>query len=221
MRPQVILTSDNSHTLYVPELDETYHSQNGAVAESTHVYIEAGLHHIGKQQDVISIFEFGFGTGLNALLTWAEAEKTEKKILYHTVEKYPLLPETYVQLNYGDQLEEVDKLNMLHSSNWDEETHLSPNFKFKKVVCDIQAFPFRIAQYDLVYYDAFGPSKQSDVWAVPILEKVCASVRKGGVLVTYCSQGQFRRDLKSLGFEIEKLAGPKGKREMTRATKTQ
>jgi len=219
MQTQLILTSDHSHTIYLPELDETYHSQNGALAESRHVYIEAGLNHIAQNKDIIKIFEFGFGTGLNALLTWLEAEKIKKQILYDTVEKFPLELEIYSQLNYDEEIGEVGKLWQLHAAKWDKKIMLSSNFNFKKAACDILDFTFAPNYYDLVYYDAFGPSKQSEVWEMPILEKVCESVSTNGAIVTYCSQGQFRRNLKSMGFEIEKLAGPLGKREITRATR--
>lgn len=219
MKTQLIKTSDNSHTIYLPEMDETYHSQNGAMAESLHVYVEAGLNHVVKTKDVIRIFEFGFGTGLNALLSWVEAEKNQKRIVYDTVEKYPLTSDVYTQLNYDEQATGNGKLAKLHEANWGEQIIFDSSFQFQKTDCDILDFPFITNFYDVVYYDAFGPSKQAEVWEMSVLEKVCQAIAHNGVLVTYCSQGQFRRNLKSLGFEIEKLAGPVGKREITRATK--
>jgi len=219
MKTQLIKTSDNSHTIYLPEMDETYHSQNGAMAESLHVYIEAGLNHVAKTKDVIKIFEFGFGTGLNALLSWIEAEKNNKQIVYDTVEKYPLSTDVYIQLNYDEQAKGNGKLAKLHEVKWGEQTICAPSFVFQKSACDILDYPFPNNFYDVVYYDAFGPSKQAEVWEMVVLEKVCQAIAHDGVLVTYCSQGQFRRNLKSLGFEIEKLAGPAGKREITRAIK--
>lgn len=219
MKTQLIQTSDNSHTIYLPEMDETYHSQNGAMAESLHVYIEAGLNHIAKTKDAIRIFEFGFGTGLNALLSWIETEKNQKQVFYDTVEKYPLPAEIHTQLNYDEQANGNGKLTKLHEANWGEQIIFDSAFRFQKTACDILDFPFPSSFYDVVYYDAFGPSKQAEVWEMTIVEKVCRAIAPNGVLVTYCSQGQFRRNLKSLGFEIEKLAGPVGKREITRATK--
>ncbi len=219
MNAQLILTSDNSHSIYLPELDETYHSQHGALAESQHVYIQAGLMHVAQTKDSIKIFEFGLGTGLNALLTWQIAEEFSKKVVYDSVEKFPLPAEVYSQLNYESETSAECKLKIIHSSGWNETHILSPCYVFQKAACDVLDFAFPDLYYDLVYYDAFGPSKQSEVWEMPVLEKVCQAVVPNGVLVTYCSQGQFRRNLKELGFEIEKLAGPKGKREITRATK--
>lgn len=219
MKTQLIQTSDHSHTIYLPEMDETYHSQNGAMEEALHVYIDAGLNHVARTKDVIRIFEFGFGTGLNALLSWIEAEKNQKQLLYDTVEKHPLPFEVYTQLNYDQQSNGNGKLAKLHEANWGEQTIFDSHFIFQKTDCDILDYPFPSNFYDVVYYDAFGPSKQAEVWEMAVLEKVCQSITKQGVLVTYCSQGQFRRNLKSLGFEIEKLAGPTGKREITRAIK--
>ena len=220
MKSELIKTSDNSHTIYLPEMDETYHSQNGAMAESLHVYIKAGLNHVAQTKDVIKIFEFGFGTGLNALLSWIEAEKNQKQVVFDTVEKYPLATEIHTQLNYDEQANGNGKLAKLHEANWDKQTIYDSHFTFQKTVCDILDYPFENNFYDVVYYDAFGPSKQAEVWEMTVLEKVCQAIAPDGVLVTYCSQGQFRRNLKSLGFEIEKLAGPAGKREITRATKS-
>ena len=219
MKTQLIQTSDHSHTIYLPEMDETYHSQNGAMAESLHVYIEAGLNYVAKTKEIIKIFEFGFGTGLNALLSWIEANKNQKQLIYDTVEKYPLPAEIYTQLNYDEQANGNGKLAKLHNANWSEQIKFDSNFIFQKTASDILDYPFPTNYYDVVYYDAFGPSKQAEVWEMAVVEKVCQSIAQDGVLVTYCSQGQFRRNLKSLGFEIEKLAGPAGKREITRATK--
>jgi tRNA U34 5-methylaminomethyl-2-thiouridine-forming methyltransferase MnmC len=219
MKTQLIQTSDNSHTLYLPELDETYHSQNGAIAESLHVYIKAGLNHVAQTKGFIKIFEFGFGTGLNALLSWIEAENANKQLLYDTVEKYPISSEIYTQLNFDEQANGNGKLAKLHATNWGQQIIFDSSFIFQKTACDILVYPFQNNFYDVVYYDAFGPSKQAAVWEMAVLEKVCKSIAPNGVLVTYCSQGQFRRNLKSLGFEIEKLEGPVGKREITRATK--
>jgi tRNA U34 5-methylaminomethyl-2-thiouridine-forming methyltransferase MnmC len=216
---QLILTSDQSHTLYHSELDETYHSKGGAIGESQYVYIDSGLAHVAQTQDTIRIFELGFGTGLNALLTWMFAEIQGKSVLYDTVEKYPLAKPLYSQLNYGSQLGEEAKFQTLHTSTWNEQIIYSPRFTFQKYHLDVFDYAFPSAFYDLIYFDAFAPSKQEEIWAQTLLAKIAQSLKPGGVLVTYCSQGQFKRDLKAIGFELEMLPGPFKKKEITRATR--
>lgn len=220
MDPQLIITADRSHTLFHPALNETYHSKGGAIGESQYVYIASGLEHIAATRDQINIFEFGFGTGLNALLTWMHAEKHQKAVYYDSVEKYPLGKEVYEQLNYGEQLNETKKYSLLHSSAWNEEIILDPLFHFHKQALDIFDFPFPSSFYNLVYFDAFAPSKQAEVWAPLLLQKIHQSLKPGGILVTYCSQGQFKRDLKEVGFILEMLPGPFKKKEITRAIKS-
>lgn len=219
MDPQLILTADQSHTLFHPELNETYHSKGGAIGESQYVYIASGLEYVAPTRDQINIFEFGFGTGLNALLTWMYAKKHQKGIYYDTVEKFPLGKEVYEQLNYGEQLNETTKYTLLHSSPWSEEIILDPLFHFQKQALDIFDFAFPSSFYDLVYFDAFAPSKQAEVWAPSLLQKIHAALKPNGILTTYCSQGQFKRDLKEAGFILEMLPGPFTKKEITRAIK--
>lgn len=219
MQPQLLITSDSSHTLYHPQLNETYHSKSGAIGESQYVYIDSGLAYKAHNQDTLAIFEFGFGTGLNALLTWMFAENNNKKIVYDSVEKYPLGIEINEQLNYGHQLLQQDKFATLHNLAWDETFILSSHFVFHKYFADIFQFTFPHAYYDVVYFDAFAPSKQSEVWAIELLEKIHHSLRPSGILITYCSQGQFKRNLKAVGFELEMLPGPFKKKEITRAVK--
>lgn len=219
MTPVLIETADNSHSLYLPEMDETYHSQNGAIEEALHVYVQAGLEVVMQHKTSINLFEFGFGTGLNALLSLLKAEEKNIRLTYETVEKYPLQPALYNLLNYGKLSGGKVFFNKLHEAHWDEIESISPHFTLHKMQGDVSNLILPISHYDLVYYDAFGPSKQAEVWEMPILENICKSLNKGGVLVTYSSQGKFRRNLRNLGFEIEKIPGPKGKREMTRATK--
>lgn len=219
MKTVVIETADQSHSLYLPELDETYHSQNGAIEEALHVYVQAGLEVVMQHKTTINLFEFGFGTGLNALLSFLKTEENKIALTYDTVEKYPLQPALYNLLNYGKLTNREEIFNKLHEAQWNKPESISPHFTLHKMQGDISNLILSESHYDLVYYDAFGPNKQAEVWEMPVLEKVCQSLSKGGVLVTYSSQGKFRRNLKTLGFEIEKIAGPKGKREMTRATK--
>ncbi len=216
---QLLLTSDQSHTLYHPELDETYHSRSGAIGESQYVYIEAGLHHVAEKNNPIRIFEFGFGTGLNALLSWLYAEQTGISIQYDSIEKYPLVPSIYTQLNYGHQLEAQEKMERLHQAPWEMDAPLSPSFVLHKYETDVFDFAFPQDHYDLVYFDAFAPSKQAEVWGLEVLSRIQASMKPGGTLVTYCSQGQFKRHLKELDFAVESLPGPFKKKEITRAIK--
>jgi len=219
MHPQLIITADQSHTLFHPVLNETYHSQGGAIGESQYVYIDSGLAYMASNQEEINIFEFGFGTGLNALLSWMFAQSHKKKLYYDSVEKFPLDKEVFSQLNYGEQLNEKERFSLLHTCPWNEEMLLDPFFHFKKQETDIFDFAFPTAFYDLVYFDAFAPSKQAEVWAPSLLEKIHRALKPGGVLITYCSQGQFKRDLKETGFELEMLPGPFKKKEITRAYK--
>ena len=219
MSYHIIPTGDNSFTIYIPELDETYHSRKGAIAESTHVYIQSGLEYISDKKKAVRIFEFGFGTGLNALLTWKYAEESELIVYYDSVEKFPLEKEVYSLLNYDAELNTPGKLTSLHEIPWNETFILSDHFTFQKHDLDIRDFAFPSEFYDLIYFDAFAPSKQAEVWSIDILEKIYESLSIGGVLVTYCSQGEFRRNLKTAGFTTEKIPGPPGKREMIRAIK--
>ena len=200
-------------------MDETYHSRKGAIAESIHVYIKSGLEFVAHNKERIKIFEFGFGTGLNALLSWQFAEKCHKTIFFDSVEKYPLEKDVYSKLNYDEQMGTDNLLIGLHEANWNESIILSDLFILQKFSTDINLYAFPKDYYDLVFYDAFAPSKQAEVWTVSILKKLHDSMVLGGILTTYCSQGEFKRNLKSLGFKVEKIAGPLGKREMIRATK--
>lgn len=220
MSVRIIPTADNSHTLFVPELNETYHSQNGAINEAEIVYIQAGLAHVATQKKDIRIFELGLGTGLNALLTWLHAEKNGLTIYYDAVEKFPISHAISTQLNYAHELKADNKLERLHTAPWEIQSRLSVHFELTKIHSDIYDSILPTHHYDLIYYDAFGPSKQAEIWEFKILERICKSIKPNGTLVTYCSQGQFRRNLIQLGFSIEKLPGPTGKREITRATKT-
>lgn len=202
---KVITTSDGSHSLLNTELDETYHSRHGALQESLYVFIKNGLDHF--QRNEVNVFEVGFGTGLNALL----AAQSNKKVNYTTIEAYPLPEEVYTQLNY----EPRDLLFQLHANT---ELRIS-DFTFKKLHTTLQDIELKPGQFDVVFYDAFAPSKQPEMWELPMIKKVCDSLTPGGLFVTYCAKGQLKRDLKSLGMEVETLPGPPGKKEMVRGTK--
>ena len=210
---------DGSHTLYLPELNETYHSIHGAINESKHVFLKMGLNAVGL--NTINILEIGFGTGLNAFLTMLEAIKSGKqKIYYHTLEPYPLEENVYKQLNYPAIISsEHESLFLeLHQVDWDITHQIAPDFSFHKSIKRLENIDLD-ATIDIIYFDAFAPNKQPELWEVEALKNCFKALKPGGILVTYCSQGQFKRNLKTVGFEVEKLEGPPGKREMTRGIK--
>ncbi|NJM26416.1 MAG: tRNA (5-methylaminomethyl-2-thiouridine)(34)-methyltransferase MnmD [Bacteroidia bacterium] len=217
---KIITTADGSHSLLNEALHETYHSHHGAVQESMHVFIEHGLHHLLRQSPDknISILEIGFGTGLNVLLTWRALRGAETTVRYTSIESFPLDRSVWGVLNYALDDEKVIFENM-HASAWNEWVGLSPAFQLYKWNTTLQQASLGATLFDLVYYDAFAPGKQPEMWTREMLTKVVSQLRPGGVLVTYCAKGQLKRDLKALGLEVESLQGPPGKKEMTRATK--
>lgn len=216
---EIRVTGDGSKTIFLPELNETYHSFNGAVQESRHIFIENGLDLVEKQ-GAIRIFEVGFGTGLNALLSASWAEMNNQRIHYIGIEAFPLSPELCFQLDYprhiGQNSEKI--YDALIRCDWEMDNQLTPHFSIQKREVKIQDFE-AVENVNLIYFDAFGPRVQAEMWDITILEKMFQSLNAGGALVTYCAQGQFKRDLKSVGFILESLPGPPGKREMTRATR--
>ncbi len=217
---QFINSKDGSHTLYNEALNETYHSRNGALTESNHVFIRNGLSLIQKES--VSIFEVGFGTGLNALLTYQVLKKHDslKEIHFHTIELYPLKTEITDALNYAEDLslEEKDIFQQMHAAPWNEETEITPHFFLHKIEADLTSFEpgFKM---DVVYFDAFGPEVQPFLWTPSIFERLFAHLKSDGVFTTYSAKGQVRRDLQSVGFRVERRPGPPGKREMLVAFK--
>ena len=221
MNRQVVKTNDNSSTLFVPELAQHYHSTHGAVQESVHVFIEAGLHQFLETQQPISILEIGFGTGLNPLLTLLDAEKNNLEIKFTTLEKYPLTMDEAMELNYGEMLGGRDAkkyLLELHQVVWEKWIEITPKFSILKKEIDFKNFSAS-AEYDLIYFDAFAPGAQPNLWTINIFKRMFESLKTGGILVTYCSKGDVRRNMMAAGFEVEKIPGPPGKREMVRARK--
>jgi tRNA U34 5-methylaminomethyl-2-thiouridine-forming methyltransferase MnmC len=216
--PEIKVTADGSHTLYVPSLDEHYHSHFGAVTESKHIFIGAGLGSICI--DDISILEVGFGTGLNALLTALYAEDKHINVSYVTLEKYPLSIAIIEALNYrslaGPAGERI--FDAIHTAPWETEVNVTPWFTMHKREMDLTTMTPE-GVYDLVYFDAFGPDKQPDMWTVEVMRKIAAVTHPGTVLVTYSAKGDLKRMLRELGFEVKLLPGPPGKRVMTRAVK--
>ena len=217
---KLITTEDGSHSIHLAELEETYHSIHGAIQESNHVFIEAGLNYwLNKNQNTASlnILEFGFGTGLNALLTAIQVDPG-LKVIYHTLEKYPLPKKMTELLNYGDVLNNAALFSKIHNASWGEVQMIIPDFSIKKIKTDFREFSAN-NQYNIIYFDAFAPNKQPELWTKKIFEHCHQLLSKGGVLVTYSAKGQLKRDLKAIGFMVESLPGPPGKFEITRAIK--
>lgn len=221
MNPKIVKTSDGSHSLYLEDLDENYHSIHGALNEANHVFIKNGLEYLAKNKSEISIFEMGFGTGLNALATQKFALQNNLIIAYTSVEKHPLDWELCKKLNYIKELK-TKELNAfyesIHLSEWNSSVKVESNFISHKIQGEIESIELN-EMYDLIYFDAFGPRAQSDMWTVDIFEKLYDALNENGVFVTYCAKGQVRRDLESIGFKMERLPGPPGKREMLRGKK--
>jgi tRNA U34 5-methylaminomethyl-2-thiouridine-forming methyltransferase MnmC len=220
---QIITTKDGSQSLLNPELNETYHSIHGARQESLHVFIKNGLdfvvqHHTKRS---IKILEIGFGTGLNALLTAQYARENGVAIEYTTLEAFPVNESIWQQLTYAQSETERKIFYKLHHEPWDQWTEVSPGFMLKKLNTTLQLVSFDHNYFDLVYFDAFAPNKQPEMWELPMLQKTVNALTPGGVFVTYCAKGQLKRDLASVGTKVEALQGPPGKREMIRATKFQ
>ena len=214
------ITGDGSHTLYVEALDETYHSSHGAIQEAIHVFINAGLNHFNK--DRINVLEIGFGTGLNAFLTLLEVDKSVIHVKYTGVEAFPLGLDITNQLNYVDELNSTNKENeqfkQLHEVEWEGFQKITKNFNLRKTKVKLDIFE-ATEQFDVIYFDAFGPRVQPEMWTEPVFEKMYNCLANDGVLVTYCAKGSVKRCLKTVGFKVESLPGPPGKREMTRAIK--
>lgn len=220
---QLRATFDGSSTLVHPQIGETYHSTFGAITESIHTYVNAGYNYLqnSNKATCMHIFEMGFGSGLNALLTLKEAQKERCHIEYHAVELYPLNLSTVNSLNYGKLAQMADNniFNALHTSLWGAPVNVTENFTLYKDNCSLQSVKLTPNYYNLIYFDAFSPAVQSDLWSLEVFEKLFAAAQKGCVLVTYCSKGDVKRALRSAGFTVERLKGAPGKRHMLRATK--
>lgn len=218
---KIITTGDGSPSLWREDLNETYHSIHGAIQESLHVFIKHGLEYIIHQNisKSISILEIGFGTGLNALLTLQRVEKLQKKIKYTTVEAWPLTEEIWSALSYSNSPELINYYVEIHRARWDVEHHLNAKFNLLKLLKTVETVELPISAYDLVYYDAFAPSKQPELWELSVFEKISKAMKTGGIFVTYSAKGQLKRDLGKVGLRVETLSGPPGKKEMVRAIK--
>ena len=223
----IIVTKDGSHTVSIPGLNVTYHSHHGAIQESMHVYINAGLAPVITQhQPVIRMLEVGLGTGLNALLSLAEAENARQPIHYTAIELFPLHMQEVEQLNFCTKLNRSDLqpvFKNIHACEWEKDIVLSKHFTLKKIAIDLHHFNSMDdpdpGPYHLVYYDAFAPTAQPELWTKEIFHKLKNLMTTGGLLVTYCSKSIVRSAMRAAGFKVEKVPGPRGKREMVKAFK--
>jgi tRNA U34 5-methylaminomethyl-2-thiouridine-forming methyltransferase MnmC len=217
---QIIETADGSHSISIPEMNVTYHSRHGAIQESMHVFVEAGFRYISNQlmNQQINIFEMGLGTGLNAFLTAIEAEIRKVKVYYMAVEEFPLGIEEVLRLNYSESLKHKEWFMALHECKWDEDIAINEYFTFRKEQVDIIGYSINQA-FNIVYYDAFAPTAQPELWTTEIFNKLNSLLFPEGILVTYCSKGDVRRAMQKAGLIVEKIPGPPGKREMVRAFK--
>lgn len=215
-------TADGSATLFVPELDEHYHSVKGAQTESQHIFIDLGLNASAAARP--RVLEIGFGTGLNALLTLDAAEESRRKVHYTGIELYPLPWETVKQLGYSDS----PFFEALHTAPWEEDSIISPYFTLRKLQADFTSqadftkeLPITFGRpFDLIYFDAFAPEKQPEMWSQELFNRLYVSMNSGGILTTYCAKGIVRRMLQTAGFTVERLPGPPdGKREVLRGRK--
>ena len=217
---QLRVTGDGSHTLFNMSLGEPYHSLFGALNESRHVFIEAGLHEVFKRREEVRVLEIGFGTGLNLLLTCLESGRRMKTVDYIALEAYPLDSNIARELNYPEVIREKDARDLFersHQAPWNKRVSLADGLNLLKVDMKLEDFKGQESFVDLIYFDAFSPDIQPDLWTSDIFGKLARMAVKGCVLVTYSAKGQVRRNLQQAGFNVERLPGPKGKREMLRA----
>jgi tRNA U34 5-methylaminomethyl-2-thiouridine-forming methyltransferase MnmC len=215
---QIVETEDGSHTIFVPEIKEHYHSIHGAVQESMHIFIRHGFDYSGK--DPANILEIGFGTGLNALLTAQRSIESGRKVFYTSVEKYPLDSATIKSLNYSEIIggESSQLFTKIHSSPWDTATMICNSFIINKIRGDLTKLDLS-GSYDLIYFDAFSPEKQPEMWTEKIFRMIADVTSKNGILVTFCVKGEVKRNLRSSGFRVSLAPGPPGKRHIMKAIK--
>ena len=224
MKRKIVTTGDGSTTIQITDWNEQYHSMHGAVQEARHVFLKMGLDfwmNENPDQNTLHILEIGFGTGLNALLTLMHAEKSSVNLLYEGVEAYPVSSEELAQLNY---LEAADAqafeavFEKMHQTPWEQTETITEAFQLKKRKQTFETLEDQ-DQHDLIYFDAFGARVQPELWEEPIFQKMFNALKPGGVLVTYAAKGSVRRAMQAVGFKVERLPGPPGKREMLRAVK--
>lgn len=219
MKREIIKTSDGSTTIHIPEWNEQYHSIHGAIQEANHVYINNGLKY--KSSNEIAVLEIGFGTGLNSFMTFLAAQNKEFLIEYVGVEAYPILEEELLKLNYVAELGATQFAKIFesfHSCSWEEKHQITPNFSLLKRKQFFHEIDDK-NKFDIIFFDAFGARVQPELWTEEIFLKMFLALKSKGVLVTYAAKGSVRRAMQSVGFSVERLPGPPGKREMLRAVK--
>jgi len=218
LKRELKITEDGSHTFYMPELGEHYHSTHGAIQEAMHVYINAGFNFCEK--DPIHILEIGFGTGLNCFLTLLEAIKQQRKVIYHSIELYPLDEEQVEKLNYAAQVKsEYQKyFAAIHQAEWDKSIAITSDFYLKKLQGDLLEYQFS-DYYDLIYFDAFAPDIQPKLWSQEVFQKIHSSTNADAILTSYSTKGIVKQALRASDFEVKRLPGPLGKHHMLRATR--
>ena len=217
MERKIVTTADGSTTIQLPAWNEQYHSKHGAIQEAKHVFIKNGFGRI--KADEISVLEIGFGTGLNALITYLEADKTKKQVSYTGIEAYPVSQEELTHLNYAALLNTDETVfTKLHKAPWEETYQLNDSFCLTKLQRNIEELDFK-EQFDLLYFDAFGPRVQPELWTTEIFQKMYNALQPEGLLTTYCAKGAVRRSMQEVGFKVERTPGPPGKREMLVAIK--
>ena len=220
MKRKIIKTNDGSHTIHIEDWDESYHSKHGAIQEAYHVFIKNGLDNF-KDESKVSILEIGFGTGLNAFITFLEHKKRNLNIEYVGVEAYPILEEEINQLNYVKELQAEEFqfiFNLMHEANWEKEIEVSSNFILTKRKQFFQEINDK-EKYNLIYFDAFGFNVQPELWNEAIFKQMYEALLPNGILVTYACRSSIKKAMLSVGFQVEKLPGAPGKREMIRAFK--
>lgn len=222
MKRRITITADGSKTIYIEDWNEHYHSKHGAIQEARHVFIEHGFNHVISQQQLqgLKLLEIGFGTGLNAYLTYLEARDQGVLVDYEGIEAYPITPDELQQLNYTEltSSQHVAIFNKMHSSSWNSKQILDEWFLLTKRQLLFKELHYT-SEFDLIYFDAFGSRVQPELWEKSMFKIMYDALKPMGVLVTYSAKGQVRRGMTELGFTVERLQGPPGKRHMLRATK--
>lgn len=214
MKLKIAATQDGSTTILREDLQEHYHSVYGAIQETEHVYIRAGFEYC--KCDNVRVLEVGFGTGLNTLLTFETADLQKRNVQYHSIEKYPLDMQMVAQLDFG--IERNVLLHRLHMAAWNTNEQIAPHFVLRKIHADLLTYNFS-EKYHLIYYDAFAPDKQAEMWSPKVLQKVANTLETGGVLTTYSTKGVVKQAFRDAGLFVKRLQGAKGKRDMLRCIK--
>ncbi len=222
LKRKAITTADGSSSIQIEEWNEQYHSKHGAIQEAQHVFIQNGFNEVENRNTILSVLEIGFGTGLNCFLTLIEAQKKHTTIQYTGIEKYPITKEEWEMLNYLNQIENgvlfEKEYHLIFNQKWETALPVTPSFSLLKRKLDFFDISHDM-QYDLIYFDAFGFRVQPDLWSQKMFDHMYQLTAENGILVTYAAKGSVRRAMEQSGFEVERLPGPPGKREMLRAKK--